>query len=77
MVDILCGMAIVAWLEEQGGESLARFHAELRRSAPPVPERVILLGRDRQAAYDRAFGAATGRGWRDADQAWRAWFLNR
>lgn len=75
VVDILAAMAIVAWLEDVGEGSLGRFHARLRKEAPPVPQRVIEKARERQAAYDRAFGEAAGMTWREADAAWRAWFL--
>jgi hypothetical protein len=77
VVDILASMAIVAWLENQGDGAISRFHAVLRREAPPVPERVILQARDRQAVYDKAFGEAVGMNWREADTAWRSWFLSR
>lgn len=75
VVDVLASMAIVAWLEDRGDGALSRFHARLRQEAPPVPERVIQKARDRQAVYDKAFGDAVNMSWREADEAWRAWFL--
>ncbi len=77
LLDIACGMAITWWLEERDPAALARFHAELRRTQPPAPTRVISQARDRQAQYDAAFLAATGLSWRDADKAWREWFATR
>lgn len=75
LLDIACGMAICWWLEDKG--ALAKFHAELRKSQPKPPDRVIQTVKDRQAQYDAAFNAAVGMGWRDADAAWRAWFVAR
>ncbi len=76
LVDIASGMAIVEWLAKQkDGQGLRAFHDELRRGAPKSPDRVIADGNQRHAAYDRAFQAAAGLNWRDADQAWRKWFL--
>jgi hypothetical protein len=77
MLDIACGMALCWWLEERSPEALARFHAALRKTQPPAPTRVLPQARERQAQYDAAFGAAAGLGWRDADKAWREWFLTR
>lgn len=75
LLDIACGMAIVSWLEAKGPGALAKFHAELRKSQPKAPDRVIQDARARQAQYDAAFTAAAGLNWRDADAAWRAWFI--
>jgi len=76
LVDIAASMAIVEWLQAQKeGAGLRAFHDALRRGAPKSPERVIREGQARQAHYDRAFQAAAGMNWRDADQAWRKWFL--
>jgi hypothetical protein len=76
LVDIATGMAIVQWLETQKeGSGLRAFHDELRRGAPAAPQRVIEDSRARFELYDRAFQAASGLKWRDADQAWRKWFL--
>lgn len=77
LLDIACGMAICWWLEDKGADALAKFHAEVRKSQPKPPDRVILLVKERQAQYDAAFKAAVGLGWRDADAAWRAWFVAR
>lgn len=76
LVDIAAGMAIVEWLSTQKeGAGLRLFHDEVRRGAPKSPQRVIPDSFPRQAHYDRAFQAAAGLNWRDADQAWRRWFL--
>ena len=77
LVDIATSMAILEWLEAQGGETLARFHRELRKGAPPAPLRVIQQGAERLAYYDAAFRAAAGLDTRQADAAWRAWFPSR
>jgi hypothetical protein len=77
LLDIACGMAIVWWLEEQGGEALSKFHAHLRQTQPKAPDRVIQTSRERLAQYDGAFAAAVGLNGREADAAWRAWFLAR
>ncbi len=77
LLDIACGMAICWWLEDKGEGALAKFHAELRKAQPKAPDRVILDVRARQAQYDAAFGAAAGMNWREADAAWRAWFVSR
>jgi len=77
LLDIACGMAIVWWMEERDPQALAKFHAEIRRTQPKAPDRVIQAARDRQAQYDGAFQAAVGMNWRDADAAWRAWFVAR
>jgi hypothetical protein len=75
--DIATSMAIVEWLEKRGDGTLKRFHAELRKGAPPAPNRVIQAGADRLAYYDRAFEAATGLKTREADREWRNWFLKK
>lgn len=77
MVDIATSLAILEWLETQGGEVLARFHVELRKGAPEAPTRVIQQGNARAAYYDAAFKAAVGTSTREADAAWRTWFLSR
>ncbi len=77
VLDIATGMGILEWLASFGEEALPKFHAALRAAAPEAPLRVIPSAGDRGAAYDRAFTAVTGSGWRDADRAWREWFLAR
>jgi hypothetical protein len=77
LLDIACGMAITWWLEELAPDALPRFHAEIRKLQPRAPERLLSEARERQAQYDAAFAAAAGIGWREADQAWRAWFAGR
>lgn len=77
LLDVAVSMAILEWLEQLGDGALARFHRVLRERAPRPPARVIEVARDRQAAYDAAFEAACGAGWREADARWRAWFLDR
>lgn len=77
LLDIATGMAIAWWLEERDPQALARFHAELRRTQPPAPTRVLTQPRDRQAQYDAAFQSAAGLSFRDADRAWREWFQKR
>ena len=47
----------------------------LRKNAPHAPQRVILKGIDRQGRYNAAFEAAVQMNWREADKAWRTWFL--
>ncbi|MEO6709950.1 MAG: hypothetical protein ABI054_08345 [Planctomycetota bacterium] len=76
MVDIATGMAVVEWLQTQkDGQGLRAFHDAVRKGAPRPPERVILDDQARQAVYEGAFRAAAGMGLREADQAWRKWFL--
>jgi len=77
LLDIASGMAITWWLEERDPQALARFHAELRRTQPAAPTRVVAQPRERQSQYDAAFTAATGLPWREADKAWREWFQKR
>ena len=77
VLDIATGMGILEWLASFGEEALPKFHAELRKAAPEAPLRVIASAGERGAAYDRAFTAVTGSGWREADRAWREWFLAR
>ncbi len=74
LLDIAMGMGICLWLEGQDG-ALERFHASLRASAPEVPLRVFFVMPERHARYDAAFHAAVDMGWRQADRAWRTWFL--
>ncbi len=76
MADIAQAMSIVEWLEERPG-ALPRFHAELRKHAPPAPERVLRARPARKAAHDAAFGAAMGLDERAAGTEWRLWFLSR
>jgi hypothetical protein len=66
-------MGIVEWIESRGPGSLRRFHDVLRKTAPPAPTRVLPNSFDRERVYDEAFKAATGLGWKEADQAWRRW----
>lgn len=73
--DIAVAMAIVEWLASRGG--LRAFHDELRKAAPALPLRVIPDAYMREACYERAFRAAVGLGWKDADKAWRSWFTSR
>jgi hypothetical protein len=75
--DIAAAMGIVAWLESRGPGALRRFHDELRRRAPPQPERVIVASWEREACYEAAFKAAAGVGWKEADRAWRTWTASR
>jgi len=75
LLDTATGMAILEWLALEEGAT-ARFHAVLRQRAPQAPIRVIPRGKDRQTVYDEAFQAALKLSWRDADQAWRQWFLS-
>ncbi len=75
MIDIAMGMAVTLWLDKQGEGAIRRFHDTLRATAPAPPQRVILKGIDRQGRYDKAFQAAVQLNWREADQAWRKWFL--
>lgn len=75
VLDVALAMAIVAWLEQVDEGALDRFHGALRASAPLPPAQVLERSAERAARYDRAFGAALGTGWREADQAWRRWFL--
>ncbi|MFT5152257.1 MAG: hypothetical protein ACI841_002251, partial [Planctomycetota bacterium] len=80
LLDIASSMGIVDWmaqLDAPAGEAsaLRAFHRELRKGAPHAPYRNIEKGKDRQALYDKAFRAACGQSWREADKTWRAWFL--
>ena len=77
LLDIAQSMVLLEWIQSRGEEALQRFHRELRRAAPPAPERVIRTGHLRHEAYERAFQAAVGMGFRQADSEWRRWFLNR
>jgi hypothetical protein len=82
LIDVAIGMGILEWLQslpepEPGTSALTAFHRELRVGAPEVPFRVILQAHARNEVYDKAFQAAAGMGWRQADQAWRSWFLAR
>lgn len=73
--DIAASMGIVEWLESKNG--LAKFHAKLRELAPKPPARVLTETWERERCYDAAFKDAAGIGWREADQAWRAWIGSR
>lgn len=74
LIDVAMAMGVVSWLEAAGEGALDRFQGVLQATAPDPPERVIHEGVERHARYDRAFAAAVGTGWRDADEAWRTWF---
>ena len=79
LIDVATGMAIIEWIAASGEKALPAWQAELRRSAPALPNRVIANVHERMAAHDRAFEAACGKGmvWRRADREWRGWFLAR
>jgi hypothetical protein len=77
VIDIATGMALLEWIDSRGEESLRRFHRVLRSGAPKAPARIVEDGNERTALAERAFQEATGMGWREADRAWRAWFLER
>lgn len=77
VLDIATSMAILEWLATHGEEALPKFHAVLREVAPEAPVRIIDDAHERKAAYERAFKAATGKGWLEADRAWREWFLGQ
>ena len=72
--DISAAMAIVEWIETHGPGALRAFHDELRKAAPPAPNRVLPNSILREACYEKAFQAAVRLSWRDADAAWRTWF---
>ena len=73
LMDVAAGMAIVEWLESR--RALPAFHGVVRETSPASPRRIIASSHERQAAHDRAFEAALGLKWRDADREWRAWVL--
>jgi hypothetical protein len=75
--DISAAMAIVEWIEGHGPGALRAFHDELRKAAPPAPNRVLPNVYLREACYDKAFQAAVRLSWKDADAAWRTWFRSR
>lgn len=75
--DITASMAIVEWIEGHGPGALRAFHDELRKAAPPAPNRVLPNSLLREACYDKAFQAAVRLSWKDADAAWRTWFKSR
>ncbi|MCY2961621.1 MAG: hypothetical protein NTY35_15775 [Planctomycetota bacterium] len=75
--DIAAAMAIVQWIESRGPGSLRRFHDELRKRAPPQPQRVLGSVAERFVCYDAAFRAATNLGLNEADKAWREWTAKR
>jgi hypothetical protein len=73
--DIATAMAIVEWLEQQ--KALRAFHDALRKAAPPAPLRVLDNTYERLACYEAAFQAAVKLSTKQADEAWRQWFLSR
>ena len=75
--DIAASMAIVEWLESRGEGALRRFHDELKKGAPPPPNRVLPNELLREAYYNTAFQAAVKLNWQEADKAWREWFRTR
>jgi len=75
--DITASMAIVEWIEGHGPGALRAFHDELRKAAPPAPNRVLPNAPLREACYDKAFQAAVRLSWKDADASWRSWFKSR
>lgn len=75
--DIAAAMAIVQWIESRGPGALRKFHDELRKRAPPQPQRVLESTAQRYACYEAAFRAATGLGLKEADLAWREWTAKR
>lgn len=75
--DITAAMAIVEWIEGHGPGALRAFHDELRKAAPPAPNRVLPNSILRGECYDKAFQAAVRLSWKDADAAWRTWFRSR
>ena len=77
LADITASMAIVEWIEGHGPGALRAFHDELRKAAPPAPNRVLPNVHLREACYEAAFQAAVRLSWKDADAAWRLWFRSR
>ncbi len=77
LADITASMAIVEWIEGHGPGALRAFHDELRKAAPPAPNRVLPNVHLREACYEAAFQAAVRLSWKDADAAWRQWFKSR
>ena len=75
--EISAAMAIVEWLESRGPDALRAFHDELRKAAPPAPNRVLPNVFLREECYEKAFQAAVKLSWKDADAAWRTWFRSR
>ncbi|MBK7643363.1 MAG: hypothetical protein IPJ19_09965 [Planctomycetes bacterium] len=75
--EITASMAIVEWIESHGPGALRAFHDELRKAAPPAPNRVLPNVHLREACYEQAFQAAVKLSWTDADAAWRAWARTR
>jgi len=75
--DIAASMGIVEWLESRGPDALRNFHDVLRKNAPPAPARVLSTTGERERMYEAAFQAATGIGWKAADQAWRQWITTK
>jgi hypothetical protein len=75
--DIAAAMGIVEWIEGHGPGALRAFHDELRKAAPPAPNRVLPNAFMREECYEKAFQAAVKLSWKDADAAWRASFRNR
>ncbi len=75
--DIAAAMGIVEWIEGHGPGALRAFHDELRKAAPPAPNRVLPNAFMREECYEKAFQAAVKLSWKDADAAWRAWARSR
>lgn len=75
--SIGAGMGVLDWIEASGPGALARFHEIVHDGQPNPPIRVDPNAKRRNETYDAAFRAATGRTMRQADEEWRAWFLNR
>lgn len=73
--DIATAMAIVEWLEEK--KALRAFHDALRKAAPPAPLRILDNTYERMACYEAAFQSAVKLSTKQADEAWRQWFLSR
>ncbi len=70
----------VASAKRRMAENVAAFDEnddELRKAAPPAPNRVLPNAFMREECYEKAFQAAVKLSWKDADQAWRSWFRSR
>jgi hypothetical protein len=77
VLDIATGMGILEWIDSHGPEALPKFHAIVRGSAPKSPARILGIAGERVAANELGFKTATGLGYREADRAWKRWFLGR
>lgn len=77
VLDIATGMGLIEWIDSHGPDALSKFHAIYRGDAPKSPARLVTPAQDRQRTNDKAFKVATGMNWREADRAWKAWFLQR